>query len=155
MSNGNGGQAKKRVNSCPHDPASLVAARLRRSGYAFLWGIRCEFNEGVLSLIGNVPTFHLKQVAQSLAMHTPGVREVNNCLYVNGSAMRPAETGELADTTTVNGYRGRADNKPAGDCPRNMDAPIQLCESALKHREKPHGTDRPTDADDPRRNATN
>jgi hypothetical protein len=50
------------------DPASLVAARLR-SGYPFLWSVSCEFSEGILTLAGTVPTFHLKQVAPELAAH--------------------------------------------------------------------------------------
>jgi osmotically-inducible protein OsmY len=75
------------IDSCQyeHDPASLVAARLRRSDRAYLWGIRCEFDQGVLSLRGAVPTFHLKQLAQELALHTPGVHGVNNCLHVTSS----------------------------------------------------------------------
>ena len=72
------------------DPASLTAARLRESGYLFLWGVTCEFNEGVLSLSGTVPTFYLKQVAQELASRTPGVREVSNGLYVTGLSHRAA-----------------------------------------------------------------
>ncbi len=49
------------------DPASLVAARLRRSGYPYLRGVKCEVREGVAVLSGTVPTFHLKQMAQALA----------------------------------------------------------------------------------------
>lgn len=71
------------------DPSQLVAARLRHSGYPFLWGLSCRFSQGVLSLSGTVPTFHLKQVAQELAMHTPGIREVRNEVNVTGS-WRPA-----------------------------------------------------------------
>lgn len=70
------------------DPASLVAARLRRSGYPFLWGIWCEFSQGLLRLSGTVPTFHLKQLAQELAAHTPGVRVVQNDMQVTGQRPR-------------------------------------------------------------------
>ena len=64
------------------DPGSLVAARLRRSGYAFPAGVKCEVREGVAYLRGAVPTFHLKQIAQELASHTPGVCQVDNQLCV-------------------------------------------------------------------------
>jgi hypothetical protein len=64
------------------DPASLVAARLRRSGYPVLCGVRCELRDDVLVLSGAVPTYHLKQLAQVLALHTPGVRRVENCVRV-------------------------------------------------------------------------
>ena len=70
------------------DPAALVAARLRGSGYPFLRSVSCAFREGLLTLSGTVPTFHLKQVAQELAAHTPGVRQVTNGLQVAHPADR-------------------------------------------------------------------
>ncbi len=66
------------VDLVHEDPAEIVATRLRRSGYPFLWGLSCRFNQGILSISGTLPTYHLKQVAQELAMHTPGVTEVQN-----------------------------------------------------------------------------
>lgn len=74
------------------DPASLVAARLRRSGYPFLRSVVCEFSEGILTLAGTVPTFHLKQLAQELAAHTLGVIQVNNDLHVTGPSGRAASS---------------------------------------------------------------
>ncbi len=70
------------------DPASLVAARLRRSGYPFLRSVKCEVHSGVMVLSGSVPTFHLKQMAQELASHTPGVRQIENRLHVTSSMHR-------------------------------------------------------------------
>ena len=77
-----------RIAATESDPASLVAARFRRSGYPFLWGVSCACSGGVMTLSGVVPTFHLKQVAQELAAHTPGVTQVNNDLHVTSSARR-------------------------------------------------------------------
>lgn len=68
------------------DPASLVAARLRRSGYPFLRSIKCEVCGGVTVLSGEVPTFHLKQLAQALASHTPGVQQIENRLRITSVA---------------------------------------------------------------------
>ena len=72
------------------DPASLVAARLRRSGHPYLFGVKCQTLDGSIVLSGTVPTFHLKQVAHALALHTPGVHRVENRLEVTcrGSSTR-------------------------------------------------------------------
>jgi osmotically-inducible protein OsmY len=70
------------------NPASLVAGRLRRSGYPFLRSIKCEFRGGVTILSGTVPTFHLKQIAQALASHTPGVGQIENCVHVTSPGAR-------------------------------------------------------------------
>jgi hypothetical protein len=74
------------VATAEDDPAGLVRARLRRSGYPVLLGIQCEMCEGALVLVGTVPTFHLKQIAQELAAHTRGVWKVENRLLVTSSA---------------------------------------------------------------------
>jgi osmotically-inducible protein OsmY len=70
------------------DSASLVVERLRRSGYPFLRGIKCEDRDGITVLSGTVPTFHLKQIAQALASHTPGVRQIENRLQVTNLVCR-------------------------------------------------------------------
>jgi hypothetical protein len=82
-------QVADRCELLKEDPATLVAARLRRSGYPFLRGITCDVREGVACLSGTVPTFHLKQIAQELASHTPGVWQVDNRLHVPRSTYRP------------------------------------------------------------------
>ena len=73
------------------DPARLVEARLRRSGYPFLRSVKCNFDdgEGTATLLGSVPTYHLKQIAQELACHTPGVRRIENRLHVTGPTHQP------------------------------------------------------------------
>jgi osmotically-inducible protein OsmY len=68
------------------NPACLVAARLRRSGYPHLRGIKCRALDGAIALAGRVPTFHLKQIAHALASHTPGVHRVENRLEVTSSS---------------------------------------------------------------------
>jgi osmotically-inducible protein OsmY len=62
--------------------AARVESCMRRSGYYELRGVSCGFHEGVLILRGRVPSFHLKQVAQSLVFHLDGVQEVSNRLEV-------------------------------------------------------------------------
>ena len=57
-------------------------SRLRKSGYHELHIVSCEFHEGVLTLRGQVSTFHLKQVAQTIVRRLEGVGEINNRLEV-------------------------------------------------------------------------
>ena len=74
------------VATAEDDPAGLVRARPRRSGYPVLLGIHCEMRKGALVLVGTVPTSHLKQIAQELAAHTRGVWKVENRLLVASGA---------------------------------------------------------------------
>jgi osmotically-inducible protein OsmY len=62
--------------------AARVEARMRHSGYYELRGVSCDFHEGILILRGCVPSFHLKQLAQSLVFHLDGVQELSNRLEV-------------------------------------------------------------------------
>ena len=61
-----------------------VRSRLETSGYPQLRKVSCEFHEGVLTLRGQVSTFHLKQVAQTLIRRLESVGEINNRLEVAG-----------------------------------------------------------------------
>lgn len=62
--------------------ADLVSSRLQRSGYPWLRSVICEAHDGLVVLSGRVPSFYMKQIAQVLASHTPGVRGVDNRLGV-------------------------------------------------------------------------
>ena len=94
--------------------AAAVAARLRRSGYPFLWGVTCTFNAGEVVLSGTVPTFYLKQVAQELAGHTPGVFRVDNRLQVTGAPRPARRTAERAAKPVAAGQRGPIDSASPG-----------------------------------------
>jgi hypothetical protein len=73
-------------------PITLLAVcRLRESGYGALHGVGCAFESGVLHLRGYVPTYYLKQVAQSLVTDLEGVLQVKNQLEVCSQA-RVAES---------------------------------------------------------------
>jgi len=67
-------------------------ARLHRSKYIELRAISCEFDEGVLTLRGRVPSYYLKQMAQSLVDGIPGVAELDNQLEVGGLRPRNARS---------------------------------------------------------------
>ena len=55
---------------------------LERSNYLALRRLQCEFREGKLVLTGRVPTYYLKQVAQTLVRHVPNVRRIDNRIDV-------------------------------------------------------------------------
>lgn len=48
--------------------------------------IRCDFDAGVLTLRGNVPSFYLKQVLQSILKDIPGVARIDNRVDVVSAA---------------------------------------------------------------------
>ena len=48
--------------------------------------ITCQYKDGVLILRGNVPSFYLKQVLQSILKDTPGVRRIDNRVDVISAA---------------------------------------------------------------------
>lgn len=82
----------------PEDRAVVAqaAAELRRSCYADLRRVVCEFHDGVLTLTGHVPSYYQKQVAQSLVQFRLQGVTVQNELEVlvrrpNQSAMVSAE----------------------------------------------------------------
>jgi osmotically-inducible protein OsmY len=65
------------------ETARCVQSRLCRSGYAALRAnVNCDCRNGVLTLVGNLPSFFLAQVAQSVALHAPGVEHVVNRIRV-------------------------------------------------------------------------
>ena len=74
--NGASVQARKKVVE------EEAGARLRCSAYRDVRGVTCEFHEGVLTLRGRVPSYYMKQIAQSLVLGMDGAEEINNRLEV-------------------------------------------------------------------------
>jgi osmotically-inducible protein OsmY len=52
--------------------------RLRCNSYLALKNVRCECHEGVLVLRGCLPTYYLKQMAQTAVAAIEGVRQIVN-----------------------------------------------------------------------------
>ncbi len=65
------------------DPAELAQAKLTASPYLALRTLTCDSHEGVLAIRGRVPTFYLKQMAQTAVRDVPGVEEINNQIQVD------------------------------------------------------------------------
>ncbi|MCA9102980.1 MAG: BON domain-containing protein [Pirellulales bacterium] len=55
-----------------------AAQALRQSTYAPLAALSCDFNNGVLTVTGQVPSFHLKQIVQVALRNIDGVGEIDN-----------------------------------------------------------------------------
>jgi hypothetical protein len=62
--------------------AETARATLRRSPYFELRDLSCDFSGGVLTLNGRVPSYHLKQLAQTAVAGVPGVIEIDNHVEV-------------------------------------------------------------------------
>lgn len=60
----------------------MAAERLRAKDYRFSRCVTCEYREGVLILRGSVPTYYLKQLAQTAVDGTPGVLQIDNRIDV-------------------------------------------------------------------------
>ena len=56
--------------------------RLRSSSSYALRGVACEFQSGVLSLRGLLPSFYHKQRAEELLQHIEGVQRIDNQIAV-------------------------------------------------------------------------
>ncbi len=67
-----------------------VQARLRQSPYPSLRRISCRLVGSGLILRGRVPSYYLKQVAQSVAVSVAGVPAVRNELEVYRTSSIPA-----------------------------------------------------------------
>ena len=75
--------------SYEHHPSahSLIAAisdALRQSGYGQLRTLELQCDGDSVTLVGRVPTYFLKQLAQTTAMSVSGVGGVNNQIRVAG-----------------------------------------------------------------------
>jgi osmotically-inducible protein OsmY len=62
--------------------ARLVEIRLQETAHSALALVTCEFDDGVMTLRGEVPSFYLKQLAQTIARRTQGVNHVVNHICV-------------------------------------------------------------------------
>jgi osmotically-inducible protein OsmY len=62
---------------------TAIQRRYHRSPYLPLRKIDCFLDDGVLTLRGRVPTYYLKQLAQSIGVSTHGVHQVVNELRVD------------------------------------------------------------------------
>jgi len=75
----------RRAIQCDHGDQALnqdAQAALRSSGHSPLRNLACEMRHGVVSLIGSVPSFYLKQMAQVAILRLPGAKCIRNLITV-------------------------------------------------------------------------
>ena len=61
---------------------AAAKARLRQSSYQAIRSVSCEFDGRILTLSGRVPSYYLKQIAQTVAGRIEEVEQINNRLEV-------------------------------------------------------------------------
>ena len=59
-----------------------IRSRLRSSSHPRLRHVECEYHEGIVILRGRVPTYYLKQLAQSVVLSHSKVEELVNQIEV-------------------------------------------------------------------------
>jgi osmotically-inducible protein OsmY len=75
---------RARVDVSDPDPiVRRVEDALQTCGYRDLFGLQCECNEGVITLVGHVGSYFLKQMAQTVVGRVEGVTRINNQLQVS------------------------------------------------------------------------
>jgi osmotically-inducible protein OsmY len=67
-----------------------VVQGLRRSGYSPLSNIKIEVADGVVDVIGVVPSFFLKQMAQTIILRIGQAKGIRNNLQVPHSYFDPS-----------------------------------------------------------------
>ncbi len=63
-------------------PANIANRILRGSAYPPIRALTCTFHDGVLTIGGALPSFHLKQVAQAAVQGVEGVSQIENRIEV-------------------------------------------------------------------------
>ena len=86
-------------------PAEQIAQQAERllqaSSYSALQQVSCRVDDGALTLHGAVPSYFLKQVAQSLVARLPMVHHINNRIAVKVSSSSRRELQLMAETETT------------------------------------------------------
>ena len=66
--------------------AQSIVRRLFATGYGPLFRVSVETSGGRVTLLGAVPTYYMKQVAQTAALSVPGVEALENAISVRSHA---------------------------------------------------------------------
>lgn len=80
-------RASPTVRSVAEPPADLsaqAAGLFKASGYPQLAKLKCRVSRQTVKLCGQVASFYLKQMAQTLVLQLDSVRELRNCVEVVG-----------------------------------------------------------------------
>jgi osmotically-inducible protein OsmY len=81
--------------------AARVEHCLEHAPYDELHAITCRFDDGVATLRGRVPSYFLKQIAQSIVTRQPGVERVVNRIEVTSAPAATSVVGDHSDAESV------------------------------------------------------
>lgn len=65
-----------------NSPARAAERIFQACPYHAIRYLKCEFRDGVLTIHGRLPSYHLKQVAQSMVLNLDGVDRIRNLTEV-------------------------------------------------------------------------
>ena len=66
----------------PRTPAEVASNLFSEHSYRPLRYLTFEFDQGVLTIGGRLPSFHLKQIAQSMVKEIDGVERVEDRVVI-------------------------------------------------------------------------
>jgi hypothetical protein len=72
------------------DVEDLARGLLRNTPYSALRRVACDYRDGTLVLSGELPSYYLKQMAQTAVANVPGVARVVNHIDVVPALLHPA-----------------------------------------------------------------
>lgn len=63
-------------------PAQVAERIFRASPYHAIRSLKCDYREGILTIRGPLPSYHLKQTAQTVVRDLAGVQRIENLAEV-------------------------------------------------------------------------
>jgi osmotically-inducible protein OsmY len=78
----------------PMEVEDRARAQLLRNPYLALKNVTCEYSDGTLTLRGYLPSYYLKQIAQTIVGNLDGVERLVNVIEVVTAAHRRTERSE-------------------------------------------------------------
>jgi osmotically-inducible protein OsmY len=74
--------ARPRLAAANQPVLDGVRQQLQSSPFYAIRALRCDFHEGVVTLRGSLPSYYLRQIAQSLVRRVSGVLELDDRITV-------------------------------------------------------------------------
>jgi hypothetical protein len=108
----------------PDDDGLRIAALklLQSSSYTTLRRLRCEVMDAVVIVHGILPSYYLKQVAQTIVLRLEGIEGVMNLVEVRGIDSRPCCENEVEAPEVEFAVETRLLMQPTMKHPHNMRA---------------------------------
>jgi hypothetical protein len=106
----------------PDDDGLRIAALklLQSSGYTVLRRLRCEVTDGVVIVHGILPSYYLKQVAQTIVLRLEGIEGVMNLVEVRGTDSRSCCENEDEAPEVEFAVETRLPMQPTTNLPHNQ-----------------------------------